>query len=157
MRPWAARHVRVGGQRLGSVDIVRSQMQLSVSRAIDDQWLKLHDSPSDINRRLSRSVHYYETDPLKDGIATARFDQRGRTHPEVAGVCTEAQAGRGAGLAEVASRSRAGRYLHGAGHILTGLLPQEHGIVGNGWLFRETGKFGSGNNRMRSSRPSRSM
>ena len=24
--------------------------------------------------------------------------------------------------------------------ILTGLLPQEHGIVGNGWLFRETGE-----------------
>ena len=24
--------------------------------------------------------------------------------------------------------------------ILTGRLPQEHGIVGNGWLFRETGE-----------------
>jgi predicted AlkP superfamily pyrophosphatase or phosphodiesterase len=25
--------------------------------------------------------------------------------------------------------------------ILTGMLPQEHGIVGNGWLFRETGEI----------------
>src|SRR5207302_5946385 len=25
--------------------------------------------------------------------------------------------------------------------ILTGRLPQEHGIVGNGWLFRETGEI----------------
>ena len=24
--------------------------------------------------------------------------------------------------------------------ILTGVLPQEHGIVGNGWLFRDTGE-----------------
>src|SRR5271163_1448481 len=25
--------------------------------------------------------------------------------------------------------------------ILTGVLPQDHGIVGNGWLFRETGEI----------------
>ena len=25
--------------------------------------------------------------------------------------------------------------------ILTGVLPQEHGIVGNGWLFRDTGEI----------------
>ena len=31
--------------------------------------------------------------------------------------------------------------MYGEASILTGALPQEHGIVGNGWLFRDTGEI----------------
>ncbi len=44
------------------------------------------------------------------------------------------------GLGPLARGGRAGRHLHGPGQLLTGRPPQEHGIVGNGWLFRETGE-----------------
>ena len=115
----------------GSVGSELIRLQISI-RLHELRWLAR-------SRRSITPIFLNETLPT-DEIATARPDQRGRLTRKLLAFAPRlkqlAESGWVRSLDEVVPAVT----CTAQASILTGRLPQEHGIVGNGWLFRDTGE-----------------
>ncbi len=116
---------RVGERAAGDVGVGREIAVSVVGRHAGDLLTRRRRlSPGPTHRVLLRTPHPH---------------QRRRPHPPPAAARAAAERPRSVGVVAIAPRGRPRRHLHGPGDRSSpGRSPREHGVVGNGWLFRDT-------------------